>query len=79
MENVNQKENDLKEYQISGNLIRDKNKTLNNIYAKSKDLDRKEEFNKGTSKFIFRIKTNNTQWFCYLRILHLLCISFYFS
>ena len=60
MENVNQKENDLKKYQISGNLTRVKNKTLNNIYAKSKDLDRKEEFNKGTSKFIFRIKTNNT-------------------
>ena len=62
MENVNQKENDLKKYQISGNLIRVKNKTLNNIYAKSKDLDRKEEFNKGTSKFIFRIKTNNTNF-----------------
>ena len=31
MENVNQKENDLKKYQISGNLIRVKNKTLNNI------------------------------------------------
>ena len=60
MENVNQKENDLKKYQISGNLIRVKNKTLNNIYAKSKDLDRKEEFNKGTSKFFFRIKTINT-------------------
>ena len=62
MENVNQKENDLKKYQISGNLIRVKNKTLNNIYDKSKDLDRKEEFNKGTSKFIFWIKTNNTNF-----------------
>ena len=62
MENVNQKENDLKKYQISGNLIRVKNKTLNNIYAKSKDLDRIEEFNKGTSKFIFRIRTNNTNF-----------------
>ena len=61
MENVNQKENDLKEYQISGNLTRVKNKILNNIYAKSKNLDRKEEFNKGTSKFIFRTKTNNTE------------------
>ena len=62
MENVNQKENDLKEYQISGNLTRVKNKTLNNICAKSKDLDRKEEFNKGTSKCIFRTKTNNTNF-----------------
>ena len=39
------------------------NKTLNNIYAKSKDLDRKEEFNKGTSKFIIQTKTNNTIFF----------------
>ena len=31
------------------NLYRVKNKTLDKIYAKSKDLDRKEEFNKGTS------------------------------
>ena len=62
MENVNKKENDLKKYQISGNLIRVKNKTLNNIYAKSKDLIRKEEFNKGTSKFIFQIRTNNTNF-----------------
>ena len=62
MENVNQIENDLKKYQISGNLIRVKNKTLNNVYAKGKYLDRKEEFNEGTSKFIFRIRTNNTNF-----------------
>ena len=36
MENVNQKENDLKKYQISGNLIRVKNKTLTIFMLKVK-------------------------------------------
>ena len=61
-ENIKAKEEELKQYQNSGNLIRVKNKTLSKIYSKGKELNRKEEFEKGISKFIFKIKTNNTEY-----------------
>ena len=61
-ENIKEKEEELKNYQNSGNLVRVKNKTLNKIYSKGKELNRKQEFEKGISKFIFKIKTNNTEY-----------------
>ena len=61
-ENIKEKEEELKNYQNSGNLIRVKNKTLNKIYSKGKELNRKQEFEKGISKFIFKIKTNNIEY-----------------
>ena len=42
--------------------FRVKNKTLNKIYSKGKELNRKQEFEKGISKFIFKIKTNNAEY-----------------
>ena len=41
-ENIKEKEEELKNYQKSGDLVRVKNKTLNKIYSKGKELNRKQ-------------------------------------
>ena len=35
---------------------------LDKIYSEGKTINRKEEFEKGTSNFIFKIKTNNKEY-----------------
>ena len=35
---------------------------LDKIYSEGKTINRKEEFEKGTSKFIFKIKANNKEY-----------------
>ena len=62
LENIKEKEKEIKNIQTLGNLIRVKNNTLNKIYLEGKQIDRKEEFHKGISKFIFKIKSNNIEY-----------------
>ena len=62
LESIKEKEKEIKNIQTLGNLIRVKNNTLNKIYSEGKQIDRKEEFHKGISKFIFKIKSNNIEY-----------------
>ena len=62
LEDIKEKEKEIKNIQNFGNLIRVKNNTLNKIYSVGKQIDRKEEFHKGISKFIYKIKSNNIEY-----------------
>ena len=43
-------------------MIRSKNQILDKIYSEGKTINRKEEFEKGTSKFIFKIKAYDKEY-----------------
>ena len=62
LKDIEEKEKEIKNFQNLGNLIRSKNKILDKIYSEGKSINRKEEFEKGTSKFIFKIKANNKEY-----------------
>ena len=62
LRDIEEKEKEIKNFQNLGNLIRSKNKILDKIYSEGKSINRKEEFEKGTSKFIFKIKANNKEY-----------------
>ena len=62
LKDIEEKEKEIKNFQNLGNLIRSKNKILDKLYSEGKSINRKEEFEKGTSKFIFKIKANNKEY-----------------
>ena len=62
LKDIEEKEKEIKNFLNLGNLIRSKNKILDKIYSEGKSINRKEEFEKGTSKFIFKIKANNKEY-----------------
>ena len=62
LKDIEEKEKEIKNFQNLGNLIRSKNQILDKIYSEGKSINRKEEFEKGTSKFIFKIKANNKEY-----------------
>ena len=62
LKDIEEKEKEIKLFQNLGNLIRSKNQVLDKIYSEGKTINRKEEFEKGTSKFIFKIKAYNKEF-----------------
>ena len=62
LKDIEEKEKEIKIFQNLGNLIRSKNQILDKIYSEGKSINRKEEFEKVTSKFIFKIKANNKEY-----------------
>ena len=62
LKDIEEKEKEIKNFQNLGNLIRSKNQILDKIYSEGKSINRKEGFEKGTSKFIFKIKANNKEY-----------------
>ena len=59
LEKINQKEEEIQNFNLRGNIIRAKNQTLENIYSDGKELSRKEEIKKGNSKFMYQIQKEN--------------------
>ena len=59
LEKINQKEEEIQNFNLRGNIIRAKNQTLENIYSDGKELSRKEEVKKGNSKFMYQIQKEN--------------------
>ena len=54
-ENVENELGKLNNFKNQGNKVRAKNETLNKIYVEGKQINRKEEFRKGNSKYISKI------------------------
>ena len=54
-ENIKEEMEKINNFKNEGNKVRTKNETLNKIYEEGKQINRKEEFRKGNSKYISKI------------------------
>ena len=52
---IQNKREEIKNFQTKGNIVRTKNEALNRIYEEGKEVNRKTEIKKGAAKFIFQI------------------------
>ena len=59
LKNIEEKEQEIKNFKSKGNLIRSKNEALNKIYKKGKEISRKEEIKNGNVKFIHQLRKEN--------------------
>ena len=59
LKNIEEKEQEIKNFKSKGNLIRSKNEALNKIYKEGKEISRKEEIKNGNVKLIHQLRKEN--------------------
>ena len=59
MQNIMNKEQEIKNFISKGNMIRSKSEVLNKVYEEGREINRKEEIKKGNYKFIHQLRTKD--------------------
>ena len=59
MQNIMNKEQEIKNFISKGNMIRSKSEVLNKVYEEGREINRKEEIKKENYKFIHLLRTED--------------------